>query len=35
MKIGTKGDIEALNMAFNSGVNIVVTIHGYNIEEYI
>jgi len=32
-EIGTKGDIEALNMAFNSGVNVVVTIHGYNIED--
>ena len=32
-EIGTEGDIEALNMAFNSGVNIVVTIHGYSIED--
>lgn len=32
-EIGTKGDIEALKMAFNSGVNIVVTIHGYSIED--
>jgi len=32
-EIGTKGDIEALNMAFNSGVNIVVTIHGYSIDD--
>ena len=32
-EIGTKGDIEALNMAFNSGVNIIVTIHGYSIED--
>lgn len=32
-EIGAKGDIEALNMAFNSGVNIIVTIHGYNIED--
>ena len=32
-EIGTDGDIEALNMAFNSGVNIVVTIHGYNIDD--
>lgn len=32
-EIGTKGDIEALLMAFNSGVNIVVTIHGFNIED--
>ncbi|WP_066896589.1 stage III sporulation protein AA [Clostridium nigeriense] len=32
-EIGTKGDIEALNMAFNSGVNIIITIHGYSIED--
>lgn len=32
-EIGTEGDIEALNMAFNSGVNIIVTIHGCNIED--
>ncbi|MDV4152173.1 stage III sporulation protein AA [Clostridium sp. AL.422] len=32
-EIGTEGDIEALNMAFNSGVNIIVTIHGYSIED--
>lgn len=32
-EIGTDGDIEALNMAFNSGVNILVTIHGYSIED--
>lgn len=32
-EIGTVGEIEALNMAFNSGVNIIVTIHGYNIED--
>lgn len=32
-EIGTKGDIEALFMAFNSGVNIVVTIHGFNIDD--
>lgn len=32
-EIGTKGDIEALMMAFNSGVNIVVTIHGFTIED--
>lgn len=32
-EIGTEGDIEALNMAFNSGVNILVTIHGYSIED--
>lgn len=32
-EIGTKNDIEALNMAFNSGVNIIITIHGYSIED--
>ena len=32
-EIGTDGDIKALNMAFNSGVNILVTIHGYSIED--
>lgn len=32
-EIGTKGDIEALLMAFNSGVNIVVTLHGFSIED--
>lgn len=32
-EIGTDGDLEALNMAFNSGVNIIVTVHGYNIED--
>lgn len=32
-EIGTDGDIEALHMAFNSGVNIIVTIHGYSIED--
>lgn len=32
-EIGTKQDIESLNMAFNSGVNIIITIHGYNIED--
>ena len=32
-EIGTIGEIEALNMAFNSGVNIIVTIHGYSIED--
>ncbi|AYE35636.1 stage III sporulation protein AA [Clostridium septicum] len=32
-EIGTKGDIEALQMAFNSGVNVVVTLHGYCIED--
>ncbi|MEN8075626.1 stage III sporulation protein AA [Clostridioides difficile] len=32
-EIGTEGDLEALNMAFNSGVNIIVTVHGYDIED--
>lgn len=32
-EIGTDGDVEALHMAFNSGVNIIVTIHGYSIED--
>lgn len=32
-EIGIEGDLEALNMAFNSGVNIIVTVHGYNIED--
>lgn len=32
-EIGTQGEIESLNMAFNSGVNIVVTVHGFDIED--
>ncbi|MGL5353133.1 MAG: stage III sporulation protein AA [Clostridium sp.] len=32
-EIGSRGDIEALLMAFNSGVNIVVTLHGFSIED--
>ena len=32
-EIGTKGDIEALLMAFNSGVNVVVTLHGFSIDD--
>jgi stage III sporulation protein AA len=32
-EIGTKGDIESLIMAFNSGVNIITTIHGFTIED--
>lgn len=32
-EIGTEGDLEALNMAFNSGVNIVVTVHGNDIND--
>lgn len=32
-EIGTRGDLEALNMAFNSGVNVIVTVHGYDIAD--
>lgn len=32
-EIGTQGDVEALLMAFNSGVNIVVTLHGFSIDD--
>ena len=32
-EIGTKGDIEALLMAFNSGVNVIVTLHGFSIDD--
>ena len=32
-EIGAKGDLEALNMAFNSGVNVIVTVHGYDIAD--
>lgn len=32
-EIGTKGDIEAFMMAFNSGVNIITTIHGFTVED--
>lgn len=32
-EIGTIKDVEALSMAFNSGVNIIVTIHGESIED--
>lgn len=32
-EIGTRGDLEALNMAFNSGVNVIVTVHGYDVED--
>ncbi|WP_455792326.1 stage III sporulation protein AA [Clostridium butyricum] len=32
-EIGTKGDVEALLMAFNSGVNIITSIHGFTIED--
>ncbi len=34
-EIGTKEDVIALNTAFNSGVNIVVTVHGSNLEDII
>ena len=34
-EIGTLKDIEALLMAFNSGVNIIATIHGNNIEDLL
>jgi stage III sporulation protein AA len=33
-EIGSLKDIEALIMAFNSGVNIVVTLHGYKKEDF-
>jgi stage III sporulation protein AA len=32
-EIGTLKDIESLHMAFNSGVNIIVTLHGYSIDD--
>lgn len=32
-EIGTTKDVEALIMAFNSGVNIITTIHGFNLED--
>lgn len=32
-EIGTRGDIEALMMAFNSGVNLITTIHGFTVED--
>lgn len=32
-EIGTKKDVEALIKAFNSGVNLITTIHGYSIED--
>lgn len=34
-EIGTLKDIEALIMAFNSGVNIVVTLHGESLDDLI
>lgn len=32
-EIGSAGDIEALNMAYNCGVNIITTIHGFSVED--
>ncbi|WP_024615029.1 stage III sporulation protein AA [Clostridium sp. Ade.TY] len=32
-EIGTEDDVKALNTAFNSGVNIIVTVHGNNLED--
>lgn len=32
-EIGTKSDIDALIMAFNSGVNIITSIHGFTIDD--
>lgn len=32
-EIGSERDVEALIMAFNSGVNIIATIHGFNLED--
>ena len=34
-EIGTLSDVEALIMAFNSGVSIVTTIHGHNINDFL
>ncbi|MGG7176126.1 stage III sporulation protein AA [Clostridium paraputrificum] len=34
-EIGTLKDIEALSMAFNSGVNIIATIHGADTEDLV
>ena len=34
-EVGTIKDVEALQMAFNSGVNIIVTLHGSNIEDLL
>jgi len=34
-EIGTIKDVEALQMAFNSGVNIIVTLHGSNIKDLL
>ena len=32
-EIGTNKDVEALIMAYNSGVNVIVTIHGNEAED--
>lgn len=32
-EIGTEKDIESLNMAFNSGVNVIITIHGADVSD--
>lgn len=32
-EIGTKGDVDALMAAFNSGVNIITTIHGFSVDD--
>lgn len=34
-EIGTLSDVESLVMAFNSGVNIVTTVHGFTIEDFL
>ncbi|NLK93607.1 MAG: stage III sporulation protein AA [Clostridiales bacterium] len=33
-EIGTKKDIESLIMAFNSGVKIIITLHGFTINDF-
>lgn len=34
-EIGSSDDVEALNMALSSGVNIVVTLHGYDLNDIL
>ncbi|WP_244835469.1 stage III sporulation protein AA [Clostridium sp. BJN0001] len=34
-EIGTKDDVDALYTAFNSGVKIITTLHGYSIDDLI
>lgn len=34
-EIGSKEDVEALNMAFSSGVNIITTLHGYDLNDIL